>query len=237
MGSTHLIARGRRVMGLAATSAYTLIIGSSSSQHGDFLRRCSRALCHPSLLCRLLNAQFRLAGIATVPPSVRLRGRARVEGGGKIVFGDGVVMDGDVTPIELLSQPGGVIEIGDETFINFGTSISAHQRVTIGRACHLGHYVFIFDNDYHDVQNKLQLPESRPVVIEDRVWLGTRVTVLKGVRIGHDAVIGAGSVVTRDVPPCSVAAGVPARIFRRFSETEEYEPRIHASEALVRLQT
>jgi maltose O-acetyltransferase len=146
-------------------------------------------------------------------------------------------MDGDITPVELLAQPGGLIEVGDATFINYGTSISAHQRVTIGRACHLGHYVFIFDNDYHDVENKLTLPESRPVVIEDRAWLGTRATVLKGVRIGHDAVIGAGSVVTRDVPPCSVAAGVPARIVRRFSDLEEHESRIFVREKLAELHT
>jgi acetyltransferase-like isoleucine patch superfamily enzyme len=54
------------------------------------------------------------------------------------------------------------------------------------------------------------------VVIEDRVWLGARAIVLKGVRIGHDAVIGAGAVVTSDVPPRSVAVGVPARVVRQF---------------------
>ncbi|MBV9596820.1 MAG: hypothetical protein JOZ87_08145 [Chloroflexi bacterium] len=69
------------------------------------------------------------------------------------------------------------------------------------------------DTDQHALTTGELLAE--PVVIEDRVWIGARAIVLKGVTVGHDAVIGAGSVVTRDVPARAVVAGVPARLLRQ----------------------
>lgn len=86
----------------------------------------------------------------------------------------------------------------------------------MGRNCNIGQYAIINDNDYHDIQDHDRLPPSRPVIIEDRVWLGARVIVLRGVRIGHDSVVGAGSVVAKDIPPRSVAMGFPARVIELF---------------------
>ena len=67
-----------------------------------------------------------------------------------------------------------------------------------------------------------KLPENdAPVVIEDDVWCGANVTILKGVTIGRGSVIAAGSVVTRSIPPYSIAGGVPARVIKkRFSEEQ-----------------
>jgi galactoside O-acetyltransferase len=64
------------------------------------------------------------------------------------------------------------------------------------------------------------LPPSDPVVIEDNVWIGSKVVILPGVRIGSRAVIGAGSVVTKDIPPRCVAAGNPARVLRHLTELD-----------------
>lgn len=61
---------------------------------------------------------------------------------------------------------------------------------------------------------------SEPIVIEDRVWIGSNAVVLPGVRIGHGSVVGAGSVVTRDVPPMSVAVGAPARVVRAITDAD-----------------
>ena len=74
------------------------------------------------------------------------------------------------------------------------------------------------DNDQHDVVTHTQLPQSHPVVIEDHVWIGSKVVILPGVRIGTRAVIGAGSIVTEDIPPRCVAAGNPARVLRYLPE-------------------
>jgi acetyltransferase-like isoleucine patch superfamily enzyme len=175
-----------------------------------------RLVKSPALYWYLLNAQIRLRWRTKVPLSVRLVGRACIEGGGKVVLGDAVVIRGTRVPVELIAHPGGRIEVGAGTFLNYGVSVSAHESVIIGRDCHIGHYSFIYDNDLHDIVDKRKLPPSGPVVLEDRVWLGTRVQVLKGVRIGHDSVIGAGSVVTRDIPPRCIAAGMPAKVIRHF---------------------
>jgi maltose O-acetyltransferase len=152
---------------------------------------------------------------------VRLRGRVRFAGGGDVVFGNGVSLTGNIAPIEFIAHSGARIVIGDHTFINYGSSISAFELITIGRHCLLGHYTFIIDNSEHDIRQHDLLPPSKPVVIEDHVWIGSRVIVLPGVHIGHHAVIGAGSVVTKDIPPLCVAAGNPARIIRSIALSED----------------
>ncbi len=102
------------------------------------------------------------------------------------------------------------IRVGDGTYLNSGTEIVAAQSVTIGRDCKIARDVIIMDTDQHALPG--QALQVAPVIIEDRVWIGARAIVLKGVRIGHDSVVAAGAVVTRDVPPRTIVGGVPARI-------------------------
>jgi len=166
----------------------------------------------------LLNAQLRLRGKAGVPFSVRLRGRTQVSGCGEVLLGEGVSLCGTVVPIELITYTSGRIEIGNHTFVNYGSSIAARTSVKIGSYCHLGHYTFVMDNDQHDVTRHWELPNSEPVVIGDHVWIGSKAVILPGVRIGSHAVVGAGSIVTKDVPPRCVAAGNPARVLRQLTE-------------------
>lgn len=146
--------------------------------------------------------------------SVRLRGRAKVANQGTIVIGDRVRLDGTTLPVEFAAFNGGVLEIGAGTYINYGSNVSAQEHVSIGRDCMIGQYAIIMDADYHDPLDHRAPGKVAPVVIEDDVWLGARVTVLCGSTIGHGAVIGAHAVVTGDVPPRSFAAGVPARVVR-----------------------
>jgi maltose O-acetyltransferase len=132
------------------------------------------------------------------------------------VIGERVRISSTTVPVELAAVDGGRIEIGDRTFLNYGVSISAHQLVRIGQRCLLGAYVMILDNNWHDIIDRTRTPPSQPVVLEDNVWLGNRVIVLPGVTIGHDAVVGAGAVVVKDIPPRSVAVGNPARVVKSF---------------------
>jgi acetyltransferase-like isoleucine patch superfamily enzyme len=76
------------------------------------------------------------------------------------------------------------------------------------------------DNNQHGIIRREDLPESEPVVIEDNVWIGSKTIILPGVRIGNHAVIGAGSIVTKDIPPRCVAAGNPARVIRYLRELD-----------------
>ncbi len=108
--------------------------------------------------------------------------------------------------------PGAIIRIGNGTYLNHHTLVVAEQRVEIGRDCKIAWDVVIMDSDLHEVPG--QGKSDRPVVIEDEVWIGCRVIVLKGVRIGKGAVIAAGAVVTTSVAPYSIVGGIPARFIR-----------------------
>jgi acetyltransferase-like isoleucine patch superfamily enzyme len=168
----------------------------------------------------ILNAQLRLRGKARAPFSVRLQGRVQLSGDGEVVLGEGVSLNGTVVPVELVTYSSGRIEIGNHTFINYGSSIAARASVKIGHYCHLGHYTFVMDNDQHGVVRRMELPQSDPVIIEDHVWIGCKAVILPGVHIGSYAVIGAGSIVTKDIPPRCVAAGNPARVLRYLTEVD-----------------
>lgn len=169
----------------------------------------------------ILNAQIRMGLRASIPLSVRLRGSVHISGRGGLVLGGGVSIIGTVVPVELVTYASGRIEIGNNTFINYGSSIAAREFVKIGAHCHLGHYTFIMDNDQHHVIRHMELPQSATVIIEDHVWVGAKAVILPGVRIGSRSVIGAGSVVTKDIPPQCVAAGNPARVLRYLTEIDE----------------
>ena len=118
-------------------------------------------------------------------------------------------------PISL--QPrnaGSQISLGRDAAIMNGCEFVASTSITVGARCMIGPGTAIFDADFHGLA-----PDSRrepgltgSVVLEDNVWIGARVTVLKGVRIGQDAVVAAGSIVTKDVAAGAIVAGNPARI-------------------------
>jgi acetyltransferase-like isoleucine patch superfamily enzyme len=118
------------------------------------------------------------------------------------------------------------IRVGASTYINRNTFIDASYSIQIGRECAIGPNCYITDHD-HGHDNSLPPLEqpliSKPTAIGDRAWLGANVTVLKGVMIGKDAVIGAGSVVTKDIPEGAIAVGVPAKIIRYKSQSSNKE--------------
>lgn len=163
-----------------------------------------------------LNARLRLRKADGLGKRIRLWGRPKVVNQGRMTFGDRVRLVSDVATLELVSLEGGHLEIGDNVFINYGSSLVAAALVRVGNDCLIGTHVMVMDCDFHRVEDKAWDTSGKPVVLEDRVWLGNRSIVLKGVTIGHDAVVAAGAVVTRDVPARTVVAGNPARIVRHF---------------------
>ncbi len=119
-------------------------------------------------------------------------------------------------------RPGAQLTIG-RGFGMTGGTICAEQCITIGDDVWVGGNCTITDTDFHplDLAQRLSHPldgATAPVVIEDGVFIGMQSLILKGVRIGAHSVIGAGSVVTRDIPPGVIAAGNPARVIRPLSE-------------------
>ncbi len=180
------------------------------------LQQLRAALGRLALIGPALNARLRLRRATRLGKRITLRGRPKVVNQGRMTFGERVRLDSTVATLELVTLPGGHLEIGNNVFINYGTSLVASTHVKIGNDCLIGTHVMVMDCDFHRVEDKAWDTTGVPVIIEDRVWLANRSIVLKGVTIGHDAVVAAGSVVTKDVPPRTVVAGVPARVVRRF---------------------
>ncbi len=166
----------------------------------------------------VLRAKWYLRSATLLGQKIRLWGKPYITNEGQIIIHDRVRFSSTVVPVELGTGPDGIIEIGEGTYINYGASIGATKQVTIGRDCNIGTYVTLIDNDFHrlEPERRHETPESMPIILEDNVWIGAKAIVLRGVRIGTGSVIGAGSVVTKDIPPRSLAAGVPAKVIKQL---------------------
>ncbi len=164
--------------------------------------------------------------------------RIAVHPDARLVIGDDVTINSDnddyhvnlYAPCKLMAdRPGAVIEIGPRTRLH-GSCVHAFERITIGANCLIAANCQIIDGNGHDlsfddVDRRIHTRgSSKPVVIEDAVWLGTGVVVLPGVRIGRGSVVSANSVVTRNIPPMSIAMGNPAVVVRARASDEGGAP-------------
>lgn len=134
--------------------------------------------------------------------------------GGSVVLGDRVYLYGDST---IQTGAGGSLSIGTNTHIQPRCQFSAYKSpIQIGSGVQIapgcGFYSYAHGMALGSSMQEQPLTTKGGIVIEDDVWLGYGATVLDGVRIGKGAVVGAGAVVTRDIPPLAIATGVPARI-------------------------
>ncbi|AXC11079.1 Maltose O-acetyltransferase [Acidisarcina polymorpha] len=128
----------------------------------------------------------------------------------------GSVGDGVTIRPPFLCDYGYNIHIGRDSFVNFGCVFLDVVSIVLGENCQVGPGVHLYTADHpRDAQLRRQGYESgAPIHIGKNVWLGGGAIVVPGVNIGDDAIVGAGSVVTRDVPPGATVAGNPARILR-----------------------
>ena len=111
------------------------------------------------------------------------------------------------------------------------SGIGAHSAIegptTIGRFVNMGPECIIYTRQHRHDRTDVTMQqqgdtEPKEVVIGDDVWIGSRVTIMPGVHIGSGCIVGAGAVVTRDVPPYTIAGGVPARVIKKREMTESY---------------
>jgi maltose O-acetyltransferase len=114
---------------------------------------------------------------------------------------------------------GARVSIGDQTWINNGfTAVAEHHSIDIGRRVRIGTNVEVFDSDFHGLapteRGVSRAEWAKAVVIEDDVFLGSNVKVLKGVTIGKGSVVANGSIVVKDIPAGVIAGGNPARVIR-----------------------
>lgn len=147
----------------------------------------------------------------------------------RISIGSGCTLERDLQ-LTAWAKDGkvGEISIGNGCLIRRGALITAVNSITIGDNLLTGTNVIITDNSHGatDAASLAVPPGERPVVskgavrIGSNVWLGNNVCVMPGVEIGDGAVVGANSVVTHDIPPLCVAAGVPARVVKNAGGTK-----------------
>ena len=153
-----------------------------------------------------LSRSFTRAGwLACAPgfPKPRVRNLGGVLEAGNCLFFPGVRLE---------VGRGAKLSIGTGTYLNRNTEVIAWREVTIGCDCMIGWDVLIMDTNQHPMPGRGL--NNRSVRIGDRVWIGARAMVLKGVTIGDGAVVGAGAVVTHDVPAGAVVIGPSAQVVR-----------------------
>jgi acetyltransferase-like isoleucine patch superfamily enzyme len=142
--------------------------------------------------------------------------------GGEVRLGDLVHVHRDSI---LQTGQGGTIKIGERTHIQPRCQMSAYKgSLVIGKRVEIAPYCAFYPYN-HGMEPELPirhqpLISKGGIIVEDDAWLSVRVTVLDGVRIGKGAVVGAGSVVTRDLPDYSISAGNPARVLKFRNKIE-----------------
>jgi acetyltransferase-like isoleucine patch superfamily enzyme len=148
-------------------------------------------------------------------------------GPGEVALGEGVQFGWKNSPLFYsgychveVSNAAARIEVGDRTEFNNNLMLKSEgEGIRIGKDCLFGAEVQIFDSDFHQLDAAHRVggtPRTAAVEIGDNVFAGMGVKILKGVTIGSDAVIGAGSVVTKSIPAGVIAAGNPARVIREL---------------------
>jgi acetyltransferase-like isoleucine patch superfamily enzyme len=163
------------------------------------------------LLFRLRNRHVITRGMVFMDRGVELYAR---RGYGRLIIGRWVHLGVDTA----LRCHEGTLSVGDKTVLGRAVSINCYLDIEIGASVLFADDIYVSDFDHKfadlDVPIKDQGIAKSRVRIEPNVWVGTKVTVARGVVIGTGSVIGANAVVTHDLPPYSVAVGVPARVIK-----------------------
>lgn len=137
----------------------------------------------------------------------------RLEGDGRVDVGTDCVLDRGT-----VLWSAGTLRIGDRTVLGHHCTLAAREQVTLGADCLVAESVSIRDHDHAfdrtDVPIREQGARTAAVCIGSDVWIGAKATIVRGVTIGDHAVVAAGAVVTHDVAPYAVVAGVPATVIR-----------------------
>jgi acetyltransferase-like isoleucine patch superfamily enzyme len=123
---------------------------------------------------------------------------------------------------------GANIRIGNYCLICPGVRISAATSITIGDSCMMASSAYITDADWHGLYDRTDyIGKTAPIRIGNNVWIGDSSIICKGVTIGDNSIIGAGSVVTRDIPANTIAAGNPANIVKKLDKDIPFTTRAH----------
>jgi acetyltransferase-like isoleucine patch superfamily enzyme len=191
-----------------------------------FQRLCRRCALRTTLTMRLRRWHLQLRG-ARIGQNVSLA-RTTVTWPHQLEIGPRTVIEQDVYfKYDGPWKPGPSIIIGSDTFIGAASEFNIRASIRVGESCLIASGCKFIDHDHRIAPQGESLrdggPEA-PISLESNVWLGVNVVVLKGVNIGTGAIVGAGSVVTKSIPPNEIWAGVPAKqIGRRPRQSPDIE--------------
>jgi acetyltransferase-like isoleucine patch superfamily enzyme len=126
-----------------------------------------------------------------------------------------------------LGDHDGKIEAGDFCLFTPGVRIAAAKHIKIGDGCMFANSCYVSDADWHGIYNRAEpVGNTKPIELKDNVWIGDRAIVGKGVTIGENSIVAAGSVVVKDVPSNVIVGGNPAKIIKDLDPTKESLTRI-----------
>ena len=156
-------------------------------------------------------------------------GQVRFHIRGEAVFGERLMVFAQPWKVNIDVDRSATLTVGNGVFLNGGVSIEAWHDVRIGNNVLMAPFASIIDDDRHELEPGVSLYKG-PTIIGDDVWLGRNVVILPGVTVGSGSVIGANSVVTRDILPNSFAAGSPARVVRKLDLPDGWSRRFSYSQ-------
>ena len=194
----------------------------------------------------LIANRFKKYILKTLYPNIDFQGAVRILGklpylkmfkNSQCIIGPNVVLNSDfrksntalTNRCKLVMGYEGTIQIGENTQLN-GVSITAYKRVVIGKNCQIASATFITDTDFHPVdpaerkkqvcglKYDMEMVAKKEVTIGDNVWIGWGAILLKGVQIGDNSIVAAGSVVLGQFPGNVIIAGNPAKIVKYIGE-------------------
>jgi len=169
---------------------------------------------------RIIVAKYYLRKCTSVGKYVSVNGKPIIKNKGQIHLGNEVRVWSEFNQAKIFVRKGGTLKVGDYSRIN-GAHISVMNEIEIGSYVRISPYVLIMDSDHHNVYNHSSNEfKTSKIVIEDDVWIASKVSILKGVRIGKGAVIATNAVVTKDVPPYTMVGGIPAKVIKVLKEVE-----------------
>lgn len=117
----------------------------------------------------------------------------------------------------------GEIIIGDNVLIMSGVRLNSAKKIIIGKNSMIASCCYLTDADWHDIYDRSKTPgNSSPIILEENVWICDSSIICKGVKIGKNSIIGAGSVVTKNIPPNVIAAGNPAKVVKKLDPAKIY---------------
>jgi acetyltransferase-like isoleucine patch superfamily enzyme/acyl carrier protein len=160
------------------------------------------------------RGSFGMRGVTQVGHGTRLDGMPFVSNEGSIRIGNELYLSSNPVQSHLVTREGGSITIGDRVRVGCGAAVASEASITIGSGVSIAAGCLLLDTDFHGTDDYDEANKAVPVVIEDGVYLGRGVVVLKGARIGRGARIAPGSVVSGVVPAGIAVSGVPARAQR-----------------------